>query len=56
MKIRQVRAEFFHADRPTDERDIQTDMTKLVVAYRNFAKASKNHFCFNFDNPFLFQV
>jgi hypothetical protein len=37
MKIRPVGAELFHADRQTDER---TDMTKLTVAFRNFAKAS----------------
>jgi hypothetical protein len=34
MKIRPVRAELFHADG-------QTDMTKLVVAIRNFAKVPK---------------
>ena len=32
IKIRSVGAELFHADR-------QTDMTKLIVAFRNFAKA-----------------
>ena len=32
MKIRVVGAELFHADR-------QTDMTKLVVTFRNFANA-----------------
>jgi hypothetical protein len=32
VKIRPVGAELFHADR-------QTDMTKLTVAFRNFAKA-----------------
>jgi hypothetical protein len=36
MKIRPVGAELFHAD---EER--QTDMTKLTVAFRNFAKAPK---------------
>jgi hypothetical protein len=35
MEIRLVGAEFFHADE-------QTDMTKLVVAFRNFANALKN--------------
>jgi hypothetical protein len=35
MKIRPVGAEVFHADG-------QTDMTKLVVAFRDFAKAPKN--------------
>ena len=39
MKIRPVGAELFHADRRTDG---QTDMTKLIVAFRNFANASKN--------------
>jgi hypothetical protein len=32
MKIRPVGAELFYADR-------QTDMTKLMVAFRNFANA-----------------
>ena len=31
MKIRPVRAEFFHAE--------QTDMTKLKIVFRNFSKA-----------------
>jgi hypothetical protein len=35
MKIRPVEAELFRADR-------QTDMTKLIVAFRNFANAPKN--------------
>jgi hypothetical protein len=39
MKIRPVGAELFHVDRRTDE---WTDMTKLIVAFRNFAKAPKN--------------
>ena len=34
MKIRPVGAELFHADG-------QTDMTKLMVAFCNFAKSSK---------------
>jgi hypothetical protein len=38
MKIRAVEAELLHADRRTDGR---TDMTKLVVAFCNFAKAPK---------------
>jgi len=37
MKIRPLRADF-HADGRTDE---QTDMTKLIVAYRNFANKPK---------------
>jgi len=39
MKIRPVGAELFHVERRTDER---TDMTKLIVSFRNFAKALKN--------------
>jgi hypothetical protein len=35
MKIRPVGAEFFHSDG-------QTDITKLIVAFRNFANAPKN--------------
>jgi len=35
MKIRSVRAELFHVDR-------RTDMTMLIVDFRNFAIASKN--------------
>jgi hypothetical protein len=35
MKIRPVGEELFHADR-------QTDMTKLIVPFRNFANAPKN--------------
>jgi hypothetical protein len=35
IKIRPLRAELFHAD-------VQTDMTKLIVAFRNFAIAPKN--------------
>ena len=47
MKIRRVGAEFFHFDERTDGlTDIQkpggrTDMTKLIVALRNFANAPK---------------
>jgi len=35
MKIRPVGVELFHADG-------HTDMTKLTVAFRNFAKAPEN--------------
>jgi hypothetical protein len=41
MKIRPMEAELVHADRQTDR---QTDITKLVVAFRNFANAPKNEF------------
>jgi hypothetical protein len=37
MKIRLVGAEMFHADGRTDGQT--TDMTKLIVAFRNFANA-----------------
>jgi hypothetical protein len=39
MKIRPVRAALFHADEKTDGR---TEMTKLIVAFRNFSKTPKN--------------
>jgi hypothetical protein len=39
MKIRGVGAELFHAD---VQRDRQTDMTKLMVAVRNFENAPKH--------------
>jgi hypothetical protein len=38
-KIRPVGAELFHADGQTDSR---TDVTKLIVAFRNFANAPTN--------------
>jgi len=39
MKIRPVGAEMFHADSRTERR---TDMTKLIVAFHNFANAPKS--------------
>jgi hypothetical protein len=39
MKIRRVGAEIFHEDGRTHRR---TEMTKLAVAFRNFANAHKN--------------
>jgi len=36
VKIHPVEAKMFHADR-------RTDITKLIVASRNFANAPKNH-------------
>ena len=39
MKIRPMGAELFHAERLTDR---QTDMTKQVVAFQNFANVPKN--------------
>jgi hypothetical protein len=40
MKIRQLEAELFHADRQMDGRK---DMTKLIVAVRNIADTVKNY-------------
>jgi hypothetical protein len=42
MKIRRVRAEFFHVDG-------RTDVIKLVVTFRNFANAPKNTANFEVD-------
>jgi len=39
MKTRPVGAELFHADGRLDG---QTDMTKQMVSFRNFANASTN--------------
>ena len=39
IKIRPVGAELFHLERRTDRR---TDMTKLIVAFRNFVNAPNN--------------
>ena len=38
VKIRQVGAELFHADRQTD---VHTHTTKLIVTFRNFGNAPK---------------
>jgi hypothetical protein len=43
MKIRRVGAELFLADGRTNRQtDRQTDLTKLAVAFRNFANAPKS--------------
>jgi len=43
MKIRPLRDELFYVDGQTDgQTDQPTDMTKLIVTFRNFAKAHKN--------------
>jgi hypothetical protein len=45
MKIRPVGTEFFHADSGTEGRtdgDGQAEMTKVTVAFRNFANAPAN--------------
>jgi hypothetical protein len=41
MKISPVGAELLHVDR---HRDRQTNMTKLIVAFHNFATAPKSHY------------
>jgi hypothetical protein len=42
MKIPPVETELFHAARRTNgQTDEQTDMTKLIVAFRNSANAAK---------------
>jgi len=41
MTIRRVGAELFHTDGQTDGR---TEITKLIVAFRNSANAPKNLF------------
>jgi hypothetical protein len=43
MKIRPVGAELFRAVKQSDGR---TDMMKLIVAFRNFAKAHKTYLVF----------
>jgi len=40
MKSRSVGADLLHANRRTDSR--QTGMTKLITAFRNFAKSAEN--------------
>jgi len=43
MKIRPLQSELFHADRRTDGRmEGRTGMTKLIVAFLNFANTPKN--------------
>jgi hypothetical protein len=43
IKICPVGANWFHAERRTDGRmERQTDMTKLIFAFRSFANAPKN--------------
>jgi len=50
MQIRPVEVELFHVEGRTDRQTGRqagrwTDMTKLIVIFRNFSKAPKN--CFN---------
>jgi hypothetical protein len=52
MKIRPVGAELFHAD---GQADGQTDMTKLIVAFRNFANAPNKSKC-RFLVPIFTQI
>jgi hypothetical protein len=48
MKIRSLGAELFHVDRRTDGRK---DMTKLIVAFCNFANAPKMRYKIAFNFP-----
>ena len=43
MKILLVGVELFHADGCTDRQAIETDTTKLIVAFRNFEKGTKSN-------------
>ena len=52
VKIRQFGNKLFHADRWMDT---QTDMTKLIVAFRYFAKAPKNVKVFRWDTGSSFE-
>jgi len=58
MKVRPVEAELFHADGRADrrsdgrmDRQTETDTTKLIIAFRNFAKTPKNA-DFNKTSPY----
>ena len=53
IKILAMGAELFHADKQTDG---QTDMTKLIVAFCNFANAPKMGFEFHLEGLFRFTV
>jgi len=48
MKIRPVATKLFDVD---GRADWQTDRTKLIAAFRNFANAPKTHQIFNFQVP-----
>jgi hypothetical protein len=56
MKFHPVEAELFHVDRRTDGRtDRQTDMTKLIITFRNFTNMPKDVFkkCYQPRGNFL---
>jgi len=53
MEIRPVGAELFRANRKTHRRtdgkmDTQTEITKLIITFRNFSKAPQNYLNFHF--------
>jgi hypothetical protein len=50
MKIRQVGADLFHAGE-------RADMTKIIVAFRNFANAPKNdtHIADSHNKPYYYR-
>jgi hypothetical protein len=54
IKICPVGANWFHAKGRTDGRmERQTDMTKLIVAFRSFANAPKNLLFENIDKTVI---
>jgi len=56
MKIRPVGAELFHADGQTDRwKDGQTGVTKLIVSFRNFAKAPKINACLDLEDSYALE-
>jgi hypothetical protein len=58
MKIYPVRAVYFHADKQTHGQtdgwtDWQTDVTKLIVVYRNFVNNPKKDYIFYWTDRYL---
>jgi hypothetical protein len=52
MKIRPVGVELFHADGQTGgQTEGRTDMTNLIVAFRNFVKAPNKIHCMGWLVP-----
>ena len=50
MQLCPVGAELFNGDGQMDGQTGQTEMTKIIVAFRNFAKAPKNIIEFAHDD------
>ena len=53
MNICLVGAELFNADRRTDRQNDTTDITQLIVAFRNFANASKTREFYKIHTSYL---